>query len=298
MVDIFSPSFIEKFIKEKAALDEFLKNIQTCEFFYLNGEKIDITFNDEKPLISIHLSFIRDHIKDILPEDSFFLKENGDVISKNEESLIPIVGNDNNKIFYIWSDTLYYQKKHEPKNIIINFKLLDETYEFNVYKYPIQEIKENEEFYSIILFGDNEENFKFINGFLNFLCEVNFEDKFRYKIIDKEKNNEFLKIIDLKHEKGNFKFYCFNFTKDIILRNEELITLEKILNNNNEDIHIDFIFYNKIDSKYSKRIENKNFIHDIQEIISKLIQNKLKTNKINYFFAGPDILFDNFICVQ
>ena len=79
--------------------------------------------------------------------------------------------------------------------------------------------------------------------------------------------------------------FSFNFISDIILRNEELITLEKILNNNNEDIHIDFIVYNKIDSKYSKRIENKNFIHDIQEIISKLIQNKLKTNKINYFFC-------------
>ena len=50
-----------------------------------------------------------------------------------------------------------------------------------------------------------------------------------------------------------------------------------------------------MDKMYIDRFENKEFIHDVQEIISELIKNKLKTNKINYFFAGPNILFDHFI---
>ena len=125
--------------------------------------------------------------------------------------------------------------------------------------------------------------------------DVEKEDKFRYKIIDKENNKDFLKIVDIKHEKGNFKFYCFDFSADKTLTKEDLNTLEKILNNNNEDIHIDFIVYNKIDKNYTNRLLYKEFIHNIQEIVSEIIKNKLKTNKINYFFAGPNILFDKFI---
>ena len=132
-------------------------------------------------------------------------------------------------------------------------------------------------------------------GYGDWGLDVEKEDKFRYKIIDKENNKDFLKIVDIKHEKGNFKFYCFDFSADKTLTKEDLNTLEKILNNNNEDIHIDIIVYNKIDKNYTNRLLYKEFIHDIQEIVSEIIKNKLKTNKINYFFAGPNILFDKFI---
>ena len=295
MVDIFTSSFVDKFMKEMKSLNTLIENMLSCEFFYLNGKKIDITLHDKKPKEAILLIVIRENLKDTIPEDSVFLKENGQIMTKDEEYFTSTVLHFKTNIFYIWSDTLYSQRKYEPKNIIIDFKILEENEEFNVYEYPTQEIKEDEEFYALILFGDNGENIKFINGFLNFLYDVEKEDKFRYKIIDKEENKGFLKIVDIKHEKGNFKFYCFNFSADKVLTNEDLITLEKILNNNNEDIHIDFIVYNKIDKKYSSRFENKEFIHDVQEIISQLIKNKLKTNKINYFFAGPNILFDKFI---
>ena len=46
----------------------------------------------------------------------------------------------------------------------------------------MQEIKEDEEFFSVILLGDNYLNIKFINGFVNFLYEVKKEYNFRFKI--------------------------------------------------------------------------------------------------------------------
>jgi len=143
----------------------------------------------------------------------------GEIIKKEEEDKTYTIIDEVNKIFYIWSDILYDKKNHEPKNNFLDFKKWEEKEEFSIYEYQVQEIKEDEEFFSVILLGDNYLNIKFINGFVNFLYEVKKEYNFRFKIenkynniVDNKKNiDNFLEIVDIKHEKGNIKFYCFNF---------------------------------------------------------------------------------------
>ena len=77
---------------------------------------------------------------------------------------------------------MYDKKNHEPKNNFLDFKKWEEKEEFSIYEYQVQEIKEDEEFFSVILLGDNYLNIKFINGFVNFLYEVKKEYNFRFKI--------------------------------------------------------------------------------------------------------------------
>ena len=89
------------------------------------------------------------------------------------------------------------------KKINLNFKLLEEKEEFNIYKYPNEEIKDEEDFYSIILFGDYYENYKFVNGYLNYLYDIQKEDKFRLKIEDIKDDN-----IKNENEKKFLKIYA------------------------------------------------------------------------------------------
>ena len=46
------------------------------------------------------------------------------------------------------------KKNHEPKNNFLDFKKWEEKEEFSIYEYQVQEIKEDEEFFSVILLGD------------------------------------------------------------------------------------------------------------------------------------------------
>ena len=179
------------------------------------------------------------------------------------------------------------------KKINLNFKLLEEKEEFNIYKYPNEEIKDEEDFYSIILFGDYYEKYKFVNGYLNYLYDIQKEDKFRLKfedIKDYNKKNEnenekkFLKIYNIKHGKGNFKFYCFYFGAKNEINIEEINELEKILINNNKDIHIDFIVYNKLYSTYRPRFKNEIFLDRISEIGKQILKKDYKGINSNFFF--------------
>ena len=49
---------------------------------------------------------------------------------------------------------MYDKKNHEPKNNFLDFKKWEEKEEFSIYEYQVQEIKEDEEFFSVILLGD------------------------------------------------------------------------------------------------------------------------------------------------
>ena len=64
---------MKKFLSD---LDDFHKeiiNMNSCEYLYLNGVKMDISFQDKKHPNPIPLSFIRENIKDSYPEDVVFL---------------------------------------------------------------------------------------------------------------------------------------------------------------------------------------------------------------------------------
>ena len=282
------------------ANEKSLEDYLGCEYFFLNGEKMDISFNNLKPPSPIPLSFIREQIKDQVPEDFIFLNNIGEDIKKEDEEKIFTSVDGSSESYYIYSEILLSQRNYEPKNIILDLKKLEEKEEFIIYEYPIQEIKENEEFYSIILFGSYKENFNFINVFINYLYDIQKEDNFRLKIENKEKDdsnnkNEFLKIIDVKHEKGNFKFYSFNFGVNNIINLEEINQLDKVFINKGEDIHIDFIVYNKIDYSYEDKFTNKIFTNRIDKIGQKLTESKFKGKNSNYFFTGPNMIFSDFI---
>ena len=198
---------LQQLINSLTANEKSLEDYLGCEYFFLNGEKMDISFNNLKPPSPIPLSFIREQIKDKVPEDFIFLNNIGEDIKKEDEEKIFTSVDGSSESYYIYSEILLSQRNYEPKNIILDLKKLEEKEEFIIYEYPIQEIKENEEFYSIILFGSYKENFNFINVFINYLYDIQKEDNFRLKIENKEKDdsnnkNEFLKIIDVKHEKG------------------------------------------------------------------------------------------------
>ena len=76
---------------------------------------------------------------------------------------------------------------------------------------------------------------------------------------------EFAKIVDLKHEKGNFRFYCFDFGSENVITIEEINSIEKVINNNNQDVHIDLIVYNKIDYTYEDRIPKTILLNQIEK---------------------------------
>ena len=144
-------------------------NMISLEYFYLNCKKIDIPLNDTKPPDRISLTFIREHLKDIVPDDFIFIDIGGEIIDKENEDKTFTQDGGAYRFFYVYSDLLLSQRNYEPKNITLNFKILEEKEEFNIYEYPNEEIKDGEEFYSIILLGDYYENIKFVNGYLNYL---------------------------------------------------------------------------------------------------------------------------------
>ena len=272
--------------------------MESCEFFYLNGEKIDISFHNTKPPNPIPLNFIREHIKDSIPEDFIFLSNKGEIINKEDEDKTFTSEELATTAFYIYSDTLYSKRNYAPKKIILDFKKLEEKEEFIIYEYPNKDIKEDEQFYSIVLFGNNKENIKFINGFVNYLYDIKKEDKFRLKFTKEENNDskketEFSKVYNIKHEKGNFKFYCFNFSVELDFNFKEISELEKIINNGDKDIHVDFIVYNKIDYTYDKRLRNAIFNDDTNTLGRRLSKTDLKGQNASSFFAGPNLLFSD-----
>ena len=71
--------------------------------------------------------------------------------------------------------------------------------------------------------------------------------------------------------------------------------MEKKLNNNNQDIHIDLIVYNKIHYGYVDKTNNDFFKRDMEKIGRDIPKYYVPPKKVNYFFTGPSLLFDYFI---
>ena len=92
-------------------------NMNSCEYFYLNGIKLDISFNDKKPPNPIQLNFIKEHLKETYPEDIVFLDNEGEVIKKEDEDNIFIVVNDVTLIHHIFLKH-YIHKKIMKKKIL------------------------------------------------------------------------------------------------------------------------------------------------------------------------------------
>ena len=99
---------------------------------------------------------------------------------------------------------------------------MEKNDKFTLYEYPLKKCIDYT--YSIIIFGSKDNNTKFINGFLNFLFDINENDPFRMKLESPTKNkyeNNFIDIIFIDSKKGSFKFNCINISKDIEQKNIE-----------------------------------------------------------------------------
>ena len=65
---------------------------------------------------------------------------------------------------------------------------------------------------------------------------------------------------------------------------EEINELEKVLINDNKDIHIDFIAYNKLNYTYRTRFKNEIFLNRISEIGEQISKKDYKGINSNFFF--------------
>lgn len=294
-------SALANFLSSLDTYHQEVLNMVSCDYFYLNGKRIEITFHDMKPPNPIPLSFIREHIKDIIPEDSVFLDDNGEIIPKENEDKIFSVDGDITKVIHIFSEKLYSERNLEEKNIILDYKIIEEKEEFNIYEYPNNEIKEDEEYYSIVLLGDINENEKFVNGFLNYLYDIKKDNKYRLKIQKLEKEDPkkgviFQEIYKIKHEKGNFMFYCLNFGPENEIGASEVLEMNNIFHFTKvDDVHINLIVINKINSRYEDRIDNKIFQNALDKIGRKLAERKPNKENTALFFVGPNIFLSNIL---
>ena len=174
---------------------------------YLNGiPKFQLNYKEE------FLSDFRLKLVKLFPEDFIFLHSEIE-INKDKESEIKLkeITSPFDQI-HLFSQTLYSNKEKQEK-INLEFdkmKILEKNNFFSIYEYP--QSKENDNtYYSIVLYGSKSENTIFINGFLNFLFNVELEDNYRFKLESIEnQNNNLIQVKNIKSFKGNFSFKCIN----------------------------------------------------------------------------------------
>jgi len=99
---------------EQESINE-IDNMISLEYYYLNGKKLEISFHNTKPPDPIPLSFIREHLKDIVPDDFIFIDGGGIIINKEDENKTFTQEEGAYRLFYIYSDTLFSQRNYEPK---------------------------------------------------------------------------------------------------------------------------------------------------------------------------------------
>lgn len=110
----------------------------------------------------------------------------------------------------MFSQKLYDKTKLKTKTTIQfdKLKILEKKFFFTLYEYP-QSYKKENDYYTIILYGFEKNNINFIDGFLNFLLDINYEDNYRFKL-EYEKKNNLIEHRYFQSKKGNFYFICIN----------------------------------------------------------------------------------------
>ena len=186
---------------------------------------------------------------------------NNKKITKDEEEKISIIDMiSNSQIINIFSPKLYLKIKCEKKCFIYSskFKLLEKKENFDIIQYPKIELNDYD---TIIIYGDNESNTKFLDGFLNFLYDIDIHGQYRLKL---ETTNNDKNLVDIRYinsQKGNFKIICINIEKQIYLDLKELEEFKKNLEKLNNEKYIDLLISNNT-SQYMfsiEKLENKIF---------------------------------------
>ena len=164
-------------------------------------------------------------------------------IDKNEENRFSILGQIDGKeqnymLINIYNKNYSLENKINPSFNFSEFEELEKNEKFRVLGYPE---KKAEDYCSIVIFGPKEEcNMAFIDGFLNFLFDINEDCSYRLKLVpcDNEEENENVEcLISIRYicsEKGNFKFICINkiknFDEDDLEKFSECLKKEKYIN--------------------------------------------------------------------
>ena len=278
---------------------------------YLNGKQV--LFDDEilenlnrildelKPKDIndlIELLYKTENIKKILgkliPDDSELL-ENTKSCNPSPNDLTQLYYDlyyDYLPIYNFFSSSQYEKINKEPSLFqFSDLKIIEKNEKFNILEFQNSEVIENDinsffdknkekkniekDFYTILIIGLEEINEKFINGFLNFLFDVNDDDNYRLVLMQNYKRSENFfseKIINSK--KGNFLFLCIN------IENKGKLEIKKMIENFNkiEIGAINLILFNMYEAPFEPEI-------DI-----------IESEKNDMFFICPSISFNMLKC--
>ena len=157
---------------------------------YLNGEQILLENENLKRFCRIleenQTPFDIQNIRKI-----FNIQKDAKFLNNNE-------GKSNNyfsfPIYNFYSPNLYMKektknRKHSSLNDFSELKSVDECEKYKLFLYPQNNEENLNEFFYVILLGFQEQNNLFINGFLNFLFDINENDGFRL-VLDTQENNK------------------------------------------------------------------------------------------------------------
>lgn len=239
-------------------------------------EKIKQILNDFHPasnydiLYLLNLETIKKIYEDIIPKDAIFVFNYHDVHDAHLYNYF-----DKNRILNIYSPKYpIKQNNNFSSSYFSGFKFLEKTDKFSIYEYPLKKCMDYT--YSIIIFGSKDNNTKFINGFLNFLFDINENDPYRIKLESPIKNNNednFIDIMFIDSKKGSFKFNCINISEDIKQKN-----IERLLEFIKNEKFINILIFNMNKSEFNSNIEK------IYEIYFKAEDQEIT----DIFFACPD----------
>ena len=207
---------------------------------YFNGEQIFLN----KECIE-NLSRILDEIK---PKDfneifEFYSLENikkilGNLIPKDAELInrnLPSFDDFGFPIINFYSQSSYKKINKKPSSFkYSDFKFFGENKKYKAFEYPSPK-KLEKDFYSILIIGRENCNRYFLNGFLNYLFDINEEDNFRL-VLDtyKDKKENPFETFYISSKKGDFAFYSLNSDNLEKLKSdeEELINFFKSIEKN------------------------------------------------------------------
>ena len=271
------------------ATNPYLTNLFYSHYIYLNGKQIFLPKNGSnnvnEKIENITLTTIRNQLGNSIPEDTTFLEKDKE-IDREEEGKRNIKDYYTQLGIYLFSKTLNNKDWLEiKKDPFTNLKLLEKKESYNIYEYPQKKEEFNSYYYTIVLFGDINNNEEFIDGFLNYLFEIRKEDNYRLKL-EKNKNqkNNFIIEYYINSNKGNFKFITINF-KDIQFYHEEIGQLLELLNNENK---INLFVFNDLFINLMKSEEQIEFEEKIQKVYFSVKGKEKEIDKSCIFFIEPN----------
>ena len=204
----------------------------------------DYHFNEEDDIANLsNFQTLRKVLGSLINKDSFFLCGDEEV-NKNEENQFSILrsieNEDKDKILInIYNKNFCFENKINPSFNFSELKEIEKNEKFSILEYPE---KKAEDYSSIVIFGSyKEQNIAFINGFLNFLFDINENSAYRLKLVSNDNKDEdeenFGLSITIRYicsEKGNFKFICINqvtnFDENDFKKFSEYLKKEKYIN--------------------------------------------------------------------